>query len=67
MHCHRNAQRMLAQHEIAAGRLVTLSEITLRLGHPYSLVWPPSSQRKKGLLTLVEWLVSDGRGGWHGP
>lgn len=52
-------QRMLARPDLAAGRLLTLSTVTLRLGQPYCLVHPHSRVRKDGLNGLIEWLVRD--------
>ncbi len=52
-------QRMLAADDIAAGRLVALSDIAIQLGHPYSLVHPLSKSRKTGLRQLVDWLVAN--------
>lgn len=46
-------QRMMAAADLRAGRLVTLSPLALPLGHPYSLVHPPSRSRKAGLQRLI--------------
>lgn len=54
-------QRMLACDDIAAGRLVALSDIALALGHPYSLVHPLSKARKTGLQRLIDWLAAQAR------
>lgn len=51
-------QRMMAGGDLAAGRLVPLSEIAIALGHPYCLVHPRSKARKAGLQTLIEWLTT---------
>lgn len=50
-------QRMMASHDLAAGRLVPLSDIAIELGHPYSLVHPRSKARKAGLQALIDWLT----------
>lgn len=50
-------QRMLADDDLKAGRLVALSDIAIPLGHPYSLVHPISKMRKAGLRNLIAWLV----------
>jgi LysR family glycine cleavage system transcriptional activator len=49
-------QRMMAADDLAAGRLVALSDITIALGHPYCLVNPRSKIRKVGLAALIDWL-----------
>ncbi len=49
-------QRMMAEADLRAGRLVTLSPLALPLGHPYSLVHPPGRSRKAGLQRLIEGL-----------
>ena len=51
------AQRMLAASDLAAGRLVSMSSITLGLGHPYCLVHPRSKARKRNLTAVFDWLV----------
>jgi LysR family glycine cleavage system transcriptional activator len=51
-------QAMLAADDLAAGRLIRLSDVALPLGHPYSLVHPLSKTRKAGLRHLLDWLVS---------
>lgn len=50
-------QRMMAGDDLAAGRLVPLSAITLALGHPYCLVHPRSKARKADLRSLIDWLL----------
>jgi len=50
-------QRVMAGDDLAAGRLVPLSTITIALGHPYCLVHPRSKVRKDGLRSLIDWLV----------
>jgi LysR family glycine cleavage system transcriptional activator len=50
-------QRMMAEDDLAAGRLVTLSSIAISMGHPYCLVHPRSKARKDGLPALIDWLV----------
>ncbi len=52
-------QRMMAAGDLAAGRLVPLSDVTIMLGHPYCIVHPRSKSRKAGLQALVEWLAKD--------
>ncbi len=49
-------QRMMAQEDLAGGRLVFLSSLAAPLGHPYSVVYPRSRARKVGLKGLVDWL-----------
>lgn len=49
-------QRMMAEEDLATGRLVALSPLAVPLGHPYSLVHPRSRARKTGLKTLIDWL-----------
>ncbi len=50
-------QRMLAATDLAAGRLVALSPMTLDLGHPYCLVHMHSKTHKRNLAALFDWLV----------
>lgn len=52
-------QRMMAAGDLAAGRLVPLSDVTITLGHPYCIVHPRSKSRKAGLQALIEWLAKD--------
>lgn len=52
-------QRMMAAGDLAAGRLVPLSDVTITLGHPYCIVHPHSKSRKAGLQALIEWLAKD--------
>ena len=47
------AQRMLAAEDLATGRLVALSPITIALGHPYCLAHPRSKGRRRDLLSLI--------------
>lgn len=47
-------QALLAQDDLAVGRLVALSEVALPLGHAYGLVWPQARARKRHLAGLVE-------------
>lgn len=49
-------QRMMATDDLAAGRLVPLSDITIALGQPYCFVYPRSKARKAGVQNLVSWL-----------
>ncbi len=51
-------QRMLAEDDLASGRLVALSELSLALGHPYSLVYSQSKSRKAGFTRLIECLTA---------
>ena len=51
-------QKMLAEDDLSAARLVALSDIAIPLGHPYSLVHPISKSRKAGLQSLIDWLAS---------
>jgi LysR family glycine cleavage system transcriptional activator len=50
-------QRMLAQHDLEAGRLLQLSKVSIGLRHPYCLVHPHSYTRKDGLAALIAWLT----------
>ena len=50
------AQRMLAASDLAEGRLVALSPVSLPLGHPYCLAYPRSKARKRDLIALASWL-----------
>jgi LysR family glycine cleavage system transcriptional activator len=50
-------QRMMAEGDLAQGRLVALSDITIALGHPYCVVHPRSKARKPGLQALIDWLA----------
>jgi LysR family glycine cleavage system transcriptional activator len=52
-------QRMMAGGDLAAGRLVTLSKLAIKLGHPYCLIHPRSKARKAGLQALISWLTKD--------
>lgn len=56
------AQRMLARADLAAGRLVVLSDQSLALGHPYVLAFPRSKARKPDLQTLCAWLIQSAEG-----
>jgi LysR family glycine cleavage system transcriptional activator len=47
-------QRLLAEDDLTAGRLVMLSDISLPLGHPYGLVWPRARGGKRQLMALVQ-------------
>jgi LysR family transcriptional regulator, glycine cleavage system transcriptional activator len=46
-------QRMMAQDDLLSGRLVTLSDIAIPLGHTYFLACPRSKARKRAVLALV--------------
>jgi LysR family transcriptional regulator, glycine cleavage system transcriptional activator len=50
-------QRMLAEDDLAAGRLVRLSDLGIALGHPYCLVHPAGKTRRPGLLLFRDWLA----------
>jgi LysR family glycine cleavage system transcriptional activator len=50
-------QRMMAADDLAAGRLVSLSDISLSLGHPYCLAYPRAKGRKRHVGALVAWLA----------
>lgn len=52
-------QKMMAGGDLAAGRLVPLSDTAIELGHPYCLVHPRSKSRKAGLLALIDWLTKE--------
>ncbi|GAB1365000.1 LysR substrate-binding domain-containing protein [Rhodobacter sp.] len=47
-------QALLAQDDLAAGRLITLSDVALPLGHAYALVWPRARTGKRHLADLVK-------------
>lgn len=51
------AQRMMAERDLAEGRLVVLSDVTLPLGHPYFLAVPQVKTRKRALALLADWLA----------
>jgi LysR family glycine cleavage system transcriptional activator len=51
-------QRMMAADDLAAGRLIPLSRITVALGHPYCLVHPHGKSSKNGLRMMIDWLVA---------
>ena len=50
-------QRLMAEDDMASGKLVPLSDHGMALGHPYCLVYPHSKTRRPGLLSLTDWLV----------
>ena len=52
-------QKIMAGGDLAAERLVPLSDTALELGHPYCLVYPRSKARKFGLQALIEWLTKE--------
>jgi LysR family glycine cleavage system transcriptional activator len=52
-------QKMMAADDLAAGKLVALSDITIALGQPYCFVYPKSKARKPGLQNLIGWLSQD--------
>lgn len=51
------AQRMMAARDLADGRLVALSDVTLPLGHPYCLACPQGKTGKRDVVALVGWLT----------
>lgn len=52
-------QRMMAGEDLATKRLIPLSTVAMPMGHPYCLVHPPGRARKRGLKSLIDWLVKD--------
>lgn len=52
------AQRMLTRSDLEAGRLIALSSVGLRLGHPYQAFLPPSQKRGKQVEEFLELLRS---------
>ena len=46
-------QALLAQDDLAAGRLVSMSAVAVPLGRPYALVWPRVRAGKRHLAALV--------------
>jgi DNA-binding transcriptional LysR family regulator len=50
----------MAAGDLAAGRLVPVSDIAIELGHPYCLVHPRSKARRAGLQALIDWLSKEG-------
>lgn len=48
------AQRMLTKADLEAGRLIALSSIGLKLGHPYHAFFPSARMRRRELDDLVE-------------
>ena len=55
------AQRMLGAADLAEGRLIAPSPITIDLGHPYCLVHPHSKARKRSLLAVLGWLTKSAK------
>lgn len=51
------AQRMMAARNLAEGRLVMLSDVSLPLGYPYCLAYPRGKAGKRNLMALVGWLT----------
>ena len=49
-------QKGMAADDIAAGRLVVLSDVSLPLGHPYSLIIPTTKRRKVGIRMVIDGL-----------
>lgn len=52
-------QRMVAGADLAAGRLLALSDLSLPLGRAYCLVWPQARRNRRHLAGLVDWLRQD--------
>jgi LysR family glycine cleavage system transcriptional activator len=50
-------QRMMAEVDLKAGRLVALSAVSIPLGHPYFVAFPRSKGRKRHVQALVSWLA----------
>lgn len=61
------AQRMLAGADLASGRLVPVSALTLDLGHPYCLVHPHGKSHKRSLSALFDWLLKSAQGDCVSP
>ena len=53
-------QKVMAAGDLAAGRLIPVSDIAIELGHPYCLVHPRSKARRAGLQALIDWLTKEG-------
>lgn len=51
-------QKMMAMDDIAAGRLVALSDISIALGYPYCVAYPRAKGRKRHLVALANWLAA---------
>ncbi|WP_214474643.1 LysR substrate-binding domain-containing protein [Mesorhizobium sp. dw_380] len=50
-------QRVMAQADLEAGRLIALSPISVRLGHPYCAFMPPAKADRADVAALVGLLV----------
>jgi LysR family glycine cleavage system transcriptional activator len=50
-------QRLMAEGDLKSGKLVTLSDLSVNLGHPYSIIHAPAKARKAGLAPLIDWLT----------
>lgn len=51
-------QRLLAENDLAPGRLVELSNTGLDLGRSYCHAFPRHKQRKRALVLLSDWLIA---------
>ncbi len=54
-------QRMMAETDLAEGRLIALSDVAVSLGHPYCLVHAPAHAGKRHLSGLVAHLRATSR------
>ncbi len=52
-------QRLLAEKDLAAGRLRAPFATSLALGHPYCAVHPQAKAQKPGIKPFVSWLLGD--------
>lgn len=50
------AQRMLTRADLESGRLIALSSVGLRLGHPYHGFFPPARARRTEITELLQFL-----------
>ncbi|RWC89536.1 MAG: LysR family transcriptional regulator [Mesorhizobium sp.] len=50
-------QRVMAQVDLDAGRLIALSSVSVRLGHPYCAFMPPAKADRADVAALVGLLV----------
>lgn len=49
-------QKLIAQADLAAGRLIVLSSRSLPLGHPYCAFVPPEKRKRANVQSLIELL-----------
>lgn len=49
-------QKLIAQPDLAAGRLIVLSSRSLPLGHPYCAFVPPEKRKRANVQSLIELL-----------